>query len=81
MNEVKIDKSFISRLTDSKNDKKMISTIISIAKNFDLNIVAEGVETFEQLSFLSKIDCDIFQGFYFEEPMHFIEFEKKYIFT
>jgi len=81
IDEVKIDKSFISRLTDSKNDKKMISTIISIAKNFDLNIVAEGVETFDQLSFLSKIDCDIFQGFYFEEPMSLIEFEKKYIFT
>ena len=81
IDEVKIDKSFISRLSDSKNDKKMISTIISIAKNFDLNIVAEGVETFEQLSFLSKIDCDVFQGFYFEEPMPLLEFEKKYIFT
>jgi EAL domain-containing protein (putative c-di-GMP-specific phosphodiesterase class I) len=81
IDEVKIDKSFISRLNDSKNDKKMISTIISIAKNFDLNIVAEGVETFDQLVFLSKIDCDVFQGFYFEEPMPLIEFEKKYIFT
>jgi diguanylate cyclase (GGDEF)-like protein len=81
IDEVKIDKSFISRLSDSINDKKMISTIISIAKNFDLNIVAEGVETFEQLSFLSKIDCDVFQGFYFEEPMPLISFEQKYIFT
>jgi EAL domain-containing protein (putative c-di-GMP-specific phosphodiesterase class I) len=81
IDEVKIDKSFIARLSDSKNDKKMISTIISIAKNFDLNIVAEGVETFEQLSFLNRIDCDVFQGFYFEEPMPLISFEKKYIFT
>jgi diguanylate cyclase (GGDEF)-like protein len=81
IDEVKIDKSFIARLSDSKNDKKMITTIISIAKNFDLNIVAEGVETFEQLSFLSKINCDVFQGFYFEEPMPLISFEKKYIFT
>jgi diguanylate cyclase (GGDEF)-like protein len=81
IDEVKIDKSFISRLSDSENDKKMISTIISIAKNFDLNIVAEGVETFEQLAFLSKVHCDAFQGFYFEEPMPLISFEKKYIFT
>ena len=81
IDEVKIDKSFIARLSDSKNDKKMISTIISIAKNFDLNIVAEGVETFEQLSFLNRIDCDVFQGFYFEKPMPLISFEKKYIFT
>jgi diguanylate cyclase (GGDEF)-like protein len=81
IDEVKIDRSFIAGLSDSKNDRKMIATIISIAKNFDLNIVAEGVETFEQLAFLSKIDCDVFQGFYFEEPMPLISFEKKYIFT
>ena len=81
IDEVKIDQTFISGLSESRNDKKMISTIISIAKNFDLNIVAEGVETFEQLAFLSKIDCDVFQGFYFEEPMPLIEFEKRYIFT
>lgn len=81
IDEVKIDKSFVSHLNDNRNDRKMVSTIISIAKNFDLNIVAEGVETFEQLAFLSKIDCDVFQGFYFEEPMPLIEFEKKYIFT
>ena len=81
IDEVKIDQTFISGLNESRDDKKMISTIISIAKNFDLNIVAEGVETFEQLAFLSKIDCDVFQGFYFEEPMPSIAFEKKYIFT
>jgi len=81
IDEVKIDQSFIAGLSESRSDKKMISTIISIAKNFDLNIVAEGVETFEQLAFLSKINCDVFQGFYFDEPMSLIEFEKKYIFT
>lgn len=81
IDEVKIDRSFVARLSDSQNDKKMISTIISIAKNFDLNIVAEGVETFEQLIFLSKIECDVFQGFYFEEALSKMAFEEKYIFT
>ena len=81
IDEVKIDKSFVSRLSESINDKKMISTIISIAKNFDLNLVAEGVETFDQLAFLSKIECDVFQGFYFEEALPQITFEEKYIFT
>lgn len=79
--EVKIDRSFVARLNESINDKKMISTIISIAKNFDLNIVAEGVETFEQLVFLTKIECDVFQGFYFEAPLSKKTFEEKYIFT
>lgn len=81
IDEVKIDKSFIRDLSESKNDQKLIGTIISIAKNFDLNIVAEGVETFEQLAFLSRIDCDVYQGFYFEEALTQVAFEKKYIFT
>ncbi len=81
IDEVKIDRSFIARLNDSTNDKKMISTIISIAKNFDLNIVAEGVETFDQLVFLSKIECDVFQGFYFEGSLSKTVFEEKYLFT
>ncbi len=81
IDEVKIDRTFVARLDDSKDDKKMISTIISIAKNLDLNIVAEGVETFEQLLFLIKIECDIFQGFYFEEALCKTAFEEKYIVT
>lgn len=77
--EVKIDKSFIKYMSDSRNDRQMITTIISIAKNFDLNIVAEGVETFEQLAFLSQIDCDVFQGYYFEEALTQSRFEEKYL--
>ncbi|RLA69981.1 MAG: diguanylate cyclase [Epsilonproteobacteria bacterium] len=80
IDEVKIDKSFIGDLSESKNNQKMTSAIISIAKNFDLNIVAEGVETFEQLTFLSRIDCDVYQGFYFEKALSKIAFEEKYIF-
>ena len=79
IDEVKIDKSFIKRLGDSMNDKKMVSTIITIAKNFDLKVVAEGVETFEELNFLVKSECDVFQGFYFEEAMSQSAFEEKYL--
>ncbi|UPT76796.1 EAL domain-containing protein [Sulfurovum sp. XGS-02] len=81
IDEVKIDRTFVARLDDGQDDKKMISTIISIAKNFDLNIVAEGIEKFEQLLFLIKIECDVFQGFYFEEPLSKTAFEEKYICT
>ena len=80
IDEVKIDQSFISDLSDSTNNQKMISSIISIAKNFDLNIVAEGVESFEQLAFLSRVDCDVYQGYYFQEALPQIAFEEKYIF-
>ncbi len=79
IDEVKIDKSFISHLDESKKSENMISTIISIAKNFNLSVVAEGIETVEQLEFLMKHECDACQGFYFEEALPQHAFEKKYI--
>jgi diguanylate cyclase (GGDEF)-like protein len=79
IDEVKIDKAFIAQLDESKKSENMISTIISIAKNFDLNIVAEGIETTEQLDFLLKHECDACQGFYFDEALPQENFEKKYL--
>lgn len=80
IDEVKIDKSFIKHLDKSENDQNMITTIITIAKNFDLDIVAEGVETKAQLDFLREYTCDRFQGFYFDEALRKNTFEEKYIF-
>jgi len=80
IDEVKIDKAFIAHLDESQKSENMISTIITIAKNFDLNVVAEGIETAEQLEFLMKNDCDACQGFYFEEALPRHMFEEKYIF-
>ena len=79
IDEVKIDKSFIAQLDESKKSENMISTIISIAKNFNLSVVAEGIETAEQLDFLMKHECDLCQGFYFEEALPKDAFEEKYI--
>ncbi len=79
IDEVKIDKSFIAHLDESKNCENMISTIISIAKNFNLNVVAEGIETVDQLDFLMKHECDACQGFYFEEALSQDTFEEKYL--
>jgi len=79
INEVKIDKSFIAEMGKSKNSENMIATIISIAKNFSLNIVAEGVESKEQLDILKKYECDSFQGFYFDQALCKDEFASKYL--
>ena len=79
IDEVKIDKSFIADMSGSVNNENMISTIISIAKNFDLKIVAEGVETKEQFEKLKGYDCDIYQGFYFDKAISQSNFEKKYL--
>jgi len=81
INEIKIDKSFISDMKANENSENMISTIISIAKNFNLTIVAEGVETREQLDILKLHKCDVYQGFYFDPALPCLEFEEKYLTT
>ena len=76
--EVKIDKAFIADMGSNGNSEKMIGTIISIAKNFNLEIVSEGVEEESQFEALQAYDCDIFQGFYFDEALSKEAFELKY---
>ncbi|HEY9190256.1 MAG TPA: EAL domain-containing protein [Sulfurovum sp.] len=77
--ELKIDRSFIEQSGKDESNRNMIKTIISIAKNFDLTIVAEGVETEEQFDFLSANGCDLYQGFYFGNVIPKGEFEENYL--
>jgi len=67
--ELKIDRSFISNLGVDSSDKAMIQTILNMAKIFKLKVVAEGVETQEQLDFLHENSCHIFQGYFFSKPL------------
>jgi sensor c-di-GMP phosphodiesterase-like protein len=69
IDELKIDKSFISEIDDAKKDTNMVKTILNIAKNLSLIIVAEGVETEAQKNFLIKENCDILQGYFFSKPL------------
>ena len=78
VSELKIDQSFISNLGKESSDQAMIITILNMAKIFNLKVVAEGVETAEQLSFLHKNDCHIFQGYYFSKPLTYENFEDFY---
>ena len=66
---VKIDRSFVSGLPDNPNDMAIVSAIISMAHNMGLKVIAEGVETEEQLVFLRNHDCDAIQGYYFSPPV------------
>lgn len=68
-NKLKIDKSFIQEFPGKQASADLISTIISLAKIFSLTVVAEGVETKEQLNGLQALSCDEIQGFYFAKPM------------
>ena len=55
----------------------IVSEAISLAKKLNMRIVAEGIETREQVDFLAENDCDLIQGYYFAKPMPVEEFEAK----
>jgi len=79
IDELKIDKSFIFELNNTQDDKKMVKTILDIAKNLDISIVAEGVETNLQKDFLINNSCDILQGYLFSKPVNKKEFERYFL--
>jgi diguanylate cyclase (GGDEF)-like protein/PAS domain S-box-containing protein len=66
---VKIDKSFVLDLTRDMGDKAIVSTIITMAKNMNLHVLAEGVETTEQLNYLRQEGCHHAQGFLLGQPL------------
>lgn len=69
INTLKIDRSFISDLPHDEHDLAIATTIIAMAKNLNLQVVAEGVETAEQANFLDQSGCEYLQGFYFSKPL------------
>lgn len=66
---LKIDKTFVSKLHTGEEHIGMIKTIIDVAKNFNMNVIAEGVETKDQLKVLESLGCTNIQGYYFARPM------------
>jgi len=66
---LKIDQSFVGDLSIDSNDAKLVSTIISLGKSLNLHIIAEGVETREQLEFLKVHQCEEAQGYYFSKAV------------
>jgi diguanylate cyclase (GGDEF)-like protein/PAS domain S-box-containing protein len=70
---LKIDRSFISPIQPGGDNTEIVQTIVTLARNLGLRVVAEGVETEFQLEQLRKLNCEGAQGFYFAEPMPFEE--------
>ncbi len=73
---LKIDQSFIRDITTDSKDAAIAATIVTLAHNLKLNVIAEGVETVEQLALLRDMQCDQMQGYYFSRPVPAEELEK-----
>ena len=73
---VKIDKEFFSDTMNTRKGRAVISTVVDLANNLDMDVISEGVETKEQVEFLTEIHCAMVQGYYFAKPMPIVDFEK-----
>ena len=74
--KLKIDKEFFNDTMNTQKGRAVISTVVDLAKNLDMDVISEGVETREQVEFLTEIHCAMVQGYYFAKPMPIDEFEK-----
>lgn len=74
---LKIDQTFIEECHTKDEDGQICATILNLARSLNLNTIAEGVETQEQMAFLQSIGCDVFQGFYFYKPVIASEISKQ----
>jgi len=66
---LKIDRAFISRIDTDADNRAIVRTIVALAHNFGLKVVAEGVETPEEVDELLAIDCEYAQGYFFSRPV------------
>jgi EAL domain-containing protein (putative c-di-GMP-specific phosphodiesterase class I) len=69
IHKLKIDRSFIRDITENNNDKAIVATIISMAQHLNMDVIAEGIETKEQLDILMDNDCKKIQGYYYSKPL------------
>jgi diguanylate cyclase len=69
LDKLKIDRSFIREIVTSRDDAEIVRAIVTLAHSLHLKVIAEGVETAEQLTFLRALGCDQYQGFYCSPPL------------
>lgn len=76
---LKIDMAFLKKAKDEERSKKILQMVVGLSSQLGMPVITEGVESEEQVQFLSEIGCNMFQGYYFAKPMPAEEFEKLYI--
>jgi diguanylate cyclase (GGDEF)-like protein/PAS domain S-box-containing protein len=75
---LKIDKSFIDNLPVSESDQAVVGTVISLGQKLNMRVIAEGVETDEQVAFLRRNNCDEVQGYHFSPPVSAEEIQRQF---
>jgi EAL domain-containing protein (putative c-di-GMP-specific phosphodiesterase class I) len=73
---LKIDQSFVRQISNGGADTAIVSAVISMARGLNLRVIAEGVETAEELAFLRAQQCDEVQGYYFSRPLPAAQFAR-----
>ena len=76
---LKMDMGFLRDTLNQKKGEEILSFVVELAKRLNMECIAEGIETKEQLDFLMKCGCDTFQGYYFSQPIPVYEYEQKYM--
>jgi diguanylate cyclase (GGDEF)-like protein/PAS domain S-box-containing protein len=79
IHRLKIDRSFVNDIMEDQSNAKIVSTIISMAHGLNLEVIAEGAETKEQVDFLRQLNCDQVQGYYYSRPLPADDIEKMLI--
>jgi EAL domain-containing protein (putative c-di-GMP-specific phosphodiesterase class I) len=74
LDELKVDRSFVNKIDPDMGDAPIVSAIIAMAHSLRFCLVAEGVETDEQLDFLRRNGCEYYQGYLFSKPLPTVEF-------
>ena len=69
INQIKLDREFIDNLTNNSQDASIVQSIIHLAHQLNLEVVAEGVETLEQAKILHYQNCDLLQGYFYTKPV------------
>jgi EAL domain-containing protein (putative c-di-GMP-specific phosphodiesterase class I) len=76
VDRLKVDRSFIGDLHDGTDDAAIVRTIVALGHNLGLRVLAEGVETPEQVAFLRAIGCDEAQGYWYSRPVTAAQLEQ-----
>lgn len=79
LTQIKIDRSFTNNMCCSIRDEATVAATVGLARNYDLDVIAEGVETEEQMARLKSIGCDEGQGYFFGKPLPAEDFRQKFL--